>query len=472
MKKNKPFMQVITVLFFCLLTACTHYPENVPLHTYQPHSGYIYPAPAETAEQDKLFIALAFSGGGTRAAAFSYGVLKGLNETPLQGKPDLTLLDEVDVISSVSGGSFTAAYFGLYHKEIFTDFESRFLNRDIQGELVHMLYNPVNWFKLASPYYSRIDMAQELYDQTVFNGSIFQNFVQQGRHPFIALNATNMTTGAQFTFTQPQFDIIGSDLGRFPVSRAVTASSAFPFLLSPVSLLNHPSPDQYKLPLDVVNGLKDFGINDRRYLWAKNRAEYQNNKANHPYLHLMDGGLSDNLGLRYIIDEYVRTSGLLFQRKGTIQHLVVIVVNAKTQPPESLDRHEKSPGLKEVAYKTATVSMDNYSFETVQVAKELLATSTRARRNIAACQKILDDHAGDGHRIPQTGHAFDVHFIELNFLKVKDAALKDRLLSLPTNFSLKPEEVQLLIDTGRELLLESDDFKGLLQTLSRNREGM
>jgi predicted acylesterase/phospholipase RssA len=413
-------MQVITVLFFCLLTACTHYPENDPLHTYQPHSGYIYPAPSETEEQDKLFIALAFSGGGTRAAAFSYGVLKGLDETPLPGKPDFTLLDEVDVISSVSGGSFTAAYFGLYHKEIFTDFESRFLNRDIQGELVHMLYNPVNWFKLASPYYSRIDMAQELYDQTVFNGSTFQNLVQQGRHPFIALNATNMTTGAQFTFTQPQFDIIGSDLGQFSVSRAVAASSAFPFLLSPVSLLNHPSPDQYELPRDVVNGLKDFGINDRRYFWAKNRAEYQNNKADHPYLHLQ----------------------------------------------------EESPGLKEVAYKTATVSMDNYSFETVQVAKELLAASTRSRRNIAACQKILDDHASDGHRIPQTGHSFEVHFIELNFLKVKDAALREKLLSLPTNFSLKPEEVQLLIDAGRELLLESDHFKNLLQTLSGKRQGM
>ncbi|MEA1992724.1 MAG: patatin-like phospholipase family protein, partial [Thermodesulfobacteriota bacterium] len=99
MQKNRPFMQVITALLLCLFTSCNHYPENVPLHTYQPHSGYIYPAPVETAEQDKLFIALAFSGGGTRAAAFSYGVLKGLNETPLQGKPDLTLLDEVDVIS-------------------------------------------------------------------------------------------------------------------------------------------------------------------------------------------------------------------------------------------------------------------------------------------------------------------------------------------------------------------------------------
>ena len=468
MLKNRYFMQLITALLLCLFTSCTsctHYTKNVPLKKYRPNSGYIYPPPSETEEQDKLFIALAFSGGGTRAAAFSYGVLQGLNETPLPEKPDVTLLDEVDIISSVSGGSFTAAYFGLHHKEIFTDFKARFLNRDIQGELFYMLFNPVNWFKLASPYYSRIDMAQELYDKTVFNKATFENLVQQGRHPFIALNATNMTTGSQFTFTQPQFDIIGSDLGRFSVSRAVAASSAFPFLLSPISLFNHPSPDQYELPDDVINGLKDFGINDRRYFWAKNRAEYQNNKADHPYLHLMDGGLSDNLGLRYVMDEYVRSSGLLFRRKAKIEHLVIILVNAKTQPPESLDRHEKSPGLKDVAYKTSTVSMDNYSFETVEVAKEFLTSSIKARKNIAACQKILDEHASDGYKIPQTGHNFDIHFIELNFLKIKDAALREKLLSLPTTFSLKPDEVQLLIDTGKELLRESDNFKNLLQTL-------
>jgi NTE family protein len=58
---------------------------------------------------------LAFSGGGTRAAAFAYGVLEELAATPvvLGGRPR-RLLDEVDLISAVSGGSFTAAYYGLY----------------------------------------------------------------------------------------------------------------------------------------------------------------------------------------------------------------------------------------------------------------------------------------------------------------------------------------------------------------------
>ncbi|MCP4689747.1 MAG: patatin-like phospholipase family protein, partial [Desulfobacterales bacterium] len=201
-------------------------------------------------------------------AAFSYGVLKGLNEAPLPGQPGKTLLDEVDLISSVSGGSFTSAYYGLHGKGIFDDFESRFLLRDIQRDLFKNLFNPKYSFKLISPYYSRIDMAGELYGHITFDNSTYQGLIDKGRHPYIAVNATNMSTGAQFTFTQPQFDVIGSDLSQFDIGRAVAASSAFPFLLTPVSLLNHPAPADFSLPADVRKGLKDFGLNDRRFVWA------------------------------------------------------------------------------------------------------------------------------------------------------------------------------------------------------------
>jgi NTE family protein len=453
----------------CVLLSCAHYPKNTALKIYDDSKGYRYLPVGETPDQDRLFVVLAFSGGGTRAAAFSYGVLKELENTSLPNKNGQTMLDEVDLISSVSGGSFTAAYYGLYKKKIFEDFEKRFLNRDIQGELAHMLYNPANWFKLASPYFSRIDMAAELYNDTIFGQKTFQSIVSQGRHPYIAINATNMTTGSQFTFTQSQFDMIGSDLSKFTLARAVAASSAFPFLLSPVSMANHPDPDGFELPQDIQNGLKDFGINDRRYFWAKHRAEYQANKAEHPYLHLMDGGLADNLGLRYIIDEYARTSGLIFQRKSRIKHLVVIVVNAKTEPPETLDMEAKSPGIKDVAFKTATVSMDNYSFETVQAAKELLTTSIKAQQNINACKKLLDKYCGAGHKIPTMGQGFKIHFIDINFLKVQDPDLKKTLLSLPTTFSLKPDEIQTLIDTGATLLRESEVYQALLRKLSQRR---
>ena len=98
------------------LSGCaTTYPVNSPLKHIDENTAYNYKNVAEQSDRSSnVLLMLAFSGGGTRAAAFSYGVLKELSETGLgrQGRR-YRLSDEVDVITSVSGGSFTAAYFGL-----------------------------------------------------------------------------------------------------------------------------------------------------------------------------------------------------------------------------------------------------------------------------------------------------------------------------------------------------------------------
>ena len=52
----------------------------------------------------------------------------------------------MDVISSVSGGSFTAAYYGLFGDQLFEDFETVFLRRNVQSELLAALFNPLRWF--------------------------------------------------------------------------------------------------------------------------------------------------------------------------------------------------------------------------------------------------------------------------------------------------------------------------------------
>ncbi|MGH8616002.1 MAG: patatin-like phospholipase family protein [Gammaproteobacteria bacterium] len=207
------------------------------------------------------------------------------------------LLDEVDCISSISGGSFTAAYYGLFRERIFTDFRPRFLDVDVEGELIRRAANPVNWFRLVSPYFSRIDLAAEYYHEAIFEKKSFRGLAEGGPRPFVILNATNLANGERFEFTQEQFDFLVSDLASYPVARAVAASSAFPFLLSPLSLKNYLHPEGFRLPRDYEEGLRDYDTNRRRYYWARNRAMYVNDKEL-PSLHLMDGGLSDNIGLR------------------------------------------------------------------------------------------------------------------------------------------------------------------------------
>ena len=130
----KTIRRISALIFLLLLTGCAHYLVNDPKHTYEADFGYRYLPKAETTEQDKIYVVLALSGGGTRAAALSYGVMEKLKATLIQNG-SRTLLDEVDVISSVSGGSFTAAYYGLFGDQLFSDFKDKFLYRDIQSEI-------------------------------------------------------------------------------------------------------------------------------------------------------------------------------------------------------------------------------------------------------------------------------------------------------------------------------------------------
>ena len=151
----------VQILLALLLAGCAHYPVNAPLTHATPETGYRFANLSHTNNSDSLFAVLAFSGGGTRAAALSYGVLEELAQTRIvwEGRRG-RLLDEVDLISSVSAGSLTAAYYALYGDRIFSDFEPAFLKRNIQGRLLAPYFSPVNWFRLASPKFSRIDMAE------------------------------------------------------------------------------------------------------------------------------------------------------------------------------------------------------------------------------------------------------------------------------------------------------------------------
>jgi NTE family protein len=151
-----------------LLAGCAF--ENKSLTQFDRSAGYRLPNTRTSATNtDEVFVVLAFSGGGTRAAAFSYGVMKQLALIPISyGGTKRRLLDEVDIISSVSGGSFTSAYYALYRDRLFQDFENDFLNKNVEFGLLLRVLNPLNWPRLASPYFDRIDLAAEYYDSLLY----------------------------------------------------------------------------------------------------------------------------------------------------------------------------------------------------------------------------------------------------------------------------------------------------------------
>jgi len=471
LKKGKTI--VLMVLVICLI-ACARYPINAKLDKYNRTKGYCFENLSSPDNSDSLFVILAFSGGGTRAAALSYGVLEELKKTEIrwEGK-NRRLLDEVDVISSVSGGSFTAACYALYGDRVFSEFESRFLKKDIEGELTRQLFSPVNWSRLASPTFDRIDLAAEYYDEHIFNHATFKNLLKKGRRPYILINATDMSQGTRFEFTQDQFDLLCSDLSAFPLARAVAASSAFPVLLSPITIRNYAGGCSYEEPLWVKNAMADRDVSARRFARAMQARSYLDSK-NRPFIHLLDGGIADNIGLREPLHAVTSTDGpwsvIRMINRNLVRKVVVVVVNAKTEPDLGLDRKESAPGWKEVLTATASVPLDNYSFETIELLKLNLAQwekDAQARRD---CEEALQTQK-PGAKLPGApAVVVDFYPVVISFDTLEDVAERHYFKNLPTSFRLPPETVDRLRDVGARLLKGSLDFQRLLKDVQERRQ--
>jgi len=468
-----PVRGLIVGVLAVALAGCAG-PVNPRLSAYGP-DGYRYANVRGEGTEQELFVILAFSGGGTRAAAFSHGLLEGLRATryrPATGGAERTLLEDVDVISSVSGGSFTAAHYALFGTAGFTRFEDNFLYRNIQGELIARALAPWNWARLFRSDYSRIDLAADLYDEVVFDHATFATLLQPPRgRPYVLLNATDTTLGARFEFTQDQFDLLCSDLSQVPVARAVAASSAFPILLTPLTLHNYAGGDcdRFPVPLWLENALQPSNP-PRRLALARNLLSYRQDRKARPFVHLLDGGLSDNIGLR---GPYIALSGQdsawsvyskINQRR--IRRVLVITANAKTGRDPGWDRRQSPPGIPSVLGLVTTGPMGNYSFETVQLIAEHFSKLNADLENYDACEKLARAECPAFSMPFELPARVSFHAVELSFDKVTDDEhLKLCLEGLTTSFALPRAQVTLLRQVAQRLLMTSPDFQDAMRAL-------
>ena len=133
-------------------------------------------------------------------------------------------------------------------------------------------------------------------------------------------------------------------------------------------------------------------------------------------MHLMDGGLADNIGLRAVYDLYVRANIRSKINAGKIKRFMTIVVNSKADNPAKIYQKESPPGLMTVGFKTATLSLDNYSFETKEMFKELAAQRIRDQAALKACQQIINQNCSDKFKIPPlAGGQLKLYVADLTF---------------------------------------------------------
>jgi NTE family protein len=452
MHQSKPAIILCIVVGLLMLSSCAaQYPLNLKVDVAGP-PDFLHSKFSDREDSDSLLLILAFSGGGTRAAALSYGTLEALQKVELQGqtvsppkeKPLRTLLDEVSLITAVSGGSFTAAYYGLHGKEIFKDFRDRFLLRDVQGDLTRKFLNPFNWPRLASSHFGRSDIAQEYYDRILFNGATLAD-VTGKKAPTILFLATDAVDGVTFPFIPEIFEQICSDFSRFPVSRAVAASSAIPGLSSPVILKNYAGKCSAKIPEWIPKALENPDLSSQTYHMAV-RANAFLDADKKPYIYLIDGGVSDNLGVRAIIDRIMVSGGirdsLAKAKLNRIRRIAFIIVDAETEEEPSWGILGKVPGIRAILRMSSTIMINRYNFETIDL----------LRRN------IRDWQTEDAANLKP----IDLYMIHLTFNSLSDKTERNYFNGIPTMLSLPSDQVDRLRDVAAKLLYASPDFQRLV----------
>lgn len=425
--------------------ASVYKPQNEPLDKVEYSGGYRpFSVPRQYAGNH--LVALSFSGGGTRAAALTYGVMQELRDTRIDGAGKrVRLLDETDTISAVSGGSFTAAYYGLFGDRLFEDYEKVFLRRSVQGALIRQLLNPVYWWRSLFSGFDRTEMAVEFYDSTIFKGKRFKD-IPLHKRPYIEINATNLKNGQRFSFTQGMFDLLCSDLDDFSVARAVTASSAVPVAFPTVVLENYaPRCQLHTLP-EMQAALQQPLVTPQQVIRRERYDELYERAAENPYVHLVDGGISDNLGLRAIMERVDSMGGVQqgFVRLGAPQKdVLIILVNAAVKPERPMGAVASKPSIAQTLDAFTDSQMQLYNVET----KRLIQEGIRA----------------DEKRLQAAGLDVKFYFVEVAFESVKSSSLKRLFNSLPTSLELTNKQVDSLIMVGRTLLREHPEFQAFLR---------
>lgn len=440
-------------VFLLVFGGCAHWPATPKLEQVGA-SGY-RPALNRPGQSDDLLVVLAMSGGGMRAAALGYGVLEELRRTEVMVDGfKRRLLDEVDMISAVSGGSFPATYYALRGEKAFEEFEARVLSRNFEIDLAQrIILNPANWFRLPSGTFGKSDLFAELYDETVFDHATFRD-LQQANGPYVIINGTDVTTGARFSFTQDQFDAICGDLSRVTLGRAVATSTALPPLLTPITFENRGGTCGWKAPAwqsAAEAAIDKSETPGRALIRARALQSYQNPAR--PYIHVFDGGLSENLGLSEAIRAFellkVDPDETVLPALRRARKLVVIAVNALRFPEVDWDHSSAPPDTDTLTDQMWSIPVDRISLDMVeQVSEKLAAWQADA---------------------PTGGPERRAYFAQVTFDNLKDPAERHYFKQVKTRLTLPKEQVDRLREVAGRLLREAPAFRRLLVDLNSIR---
>jgi NTE family protein len=452
-----------------LLAGCTSVIHNDPVN--QPLTANPAQVDAELGADvqtnyDDMVVALSFSGGGTRAAAFSYGVLEGFNETavPTRSGP-VSLLDRLDFLSGVSGGSVLAAYYGLRGRAALADFKQRFLLANAEeslqtnlslGNIARGLQGGVN-DNTGLPVWL---------DANLYHHATFKDLLRRPR-PRVWINASDIYNRTTFIFAPVTFSALCSDLSTYPVSLAVAASAAVPVVFAPVVIQNYPGGCPGALPAWVQRAHDNPNAPPLLKSYADALERYASGEIK--YVKLLDGGLVDNYGLAgFTIARLASETpfGPLAPEEAVkLRRFLFLIVDAGRDPSGKWAQTIPGPtgvDLITAASDTATESGAIGSYSAFD------DTMENWRKTLVAWRCGLSE--ADRRRLgtPPGWNCRDVEFFisRIGF----DGLSPDRtkaLNSVVTRLKLPPDQVDMLIAAGRDALAANPKFRAFMGSLGR-----
>jgi predicted acylesterase/phospholipase RssA len=405
---------------------------------------------------DEMMVGLAFSGGGMRAAAFSFGVLKELAQSnvALRGR-QVPLIDHIDFVTGVSGGAVPAAYFGLKRRAALDDFRERFLIRNAEEEL-NTTVSLGNISRAVAGGVNEDTRFRNWLDANLFEGATFSALLTD-RRPRIWINATDIYNGTPFVFGKTAFSAICSDLANYPIASAVAASAAVPLVFSPIVLEAYPDRCNPPLPDWIEKARSNPNASPLLRAFAQGIGRYRDGTVK--YIKLLDGGLVDNFGLSGFTigreSSEVPYGPLTQVQAARIRRVMFLIVDSGQAPQGDWARVLEGPSgadLVNAVTGAALYASVRASYTAFQATMENWRTAlVRWRCGLPPAQlQKLRGGGGDCRDLK-------IHVGRIGFDQF-DPERATRLGAIETRFRLPVETVDELIAAGGEALARHPTF--------------
>jgi NTE family protein len=442
----------------CALTI-QNQPVNVPLESKTEQASNQRVNAVRNIVGENL-IGFSFSGGGMRAAAFSFGALKAIEGLENQ-QPGI--LDDITFITSVSGGSLTAAFYGLHGKESLTLFREKVLLKDAEADMRLSPARPENFMRLLRGGLNDRDNMANWLDKNIFHGATFEDIYKR-KKPDIWINATDVYNRTPFLFIPPVFNALCSDINKFSVAEAVHASMAVPLVFAPVLLKTYPESCVNAGAPWIDSVLANPAATSTVKAMARALKNYRNPNVM-KYVKLVDGGVTDNFGLSSILIGRTasRTTYGPFTTQDVLRlkRMVFLVVDAGRGPSGDWVLDKPGPSGFDMALAATDTAIDAAARSSYDGFRLMMS---QWQQNIIDFRCSLTNVELRKFEVElSTWDCKDVKFFvgSVNFTDLESQRAA-RLDAIPTRLSLPKDEIDAAIEAGKDATLINAAFKSFL----------